>query len=137
MNRVVLLICLIFQAALVASPLLADDTALKDAVEAAARRLADQSSYSWQSTIQSAGGPARGFRAAGGIGGDPTTGLTEKDGYATIKQPGLQFIAKAGKFAVLIDGYWMTLDQAAARPIEGQGRNPGQFSAASVTRFKL
>src|SRR5213596_3517249 len=49
----------------------------KAAVLAATRRLSEQPSYGWQTTIQAGNGPVRGFRAPGFIGGDPTTGQYE------------------------------------------------------------
>jgi putative heme-binding domain-containing protein len=128
---------LAFQAAVAALGLAADNPDLKAAVEAAAKRLAEQPSYTWQSSVRAGAAPARGFRAAGTIGGDPTTGQTQKDGYTSVKQPGLQFAAKRGKYAVLFDGYWMTLEQAASRPAENGGRNPVQFNSNVVTNYKL
>src|SRR5262245_44437462 len=121
---------------LATSSLLAADNPRDTALTAAAR-LAEQPSYTWQTTTQAAGGPARGFRAPGSVGGDPTTGQTEKDGYTTVKQPGLQFVTKAGKSAVFVEAYWMTLDQAAARTVDGAQRNPAQFNSAAVTNYKL
>src|SRR2546427_13032981 len=84
-------------------PLLAAEDAPKAAALAAAKRLADQPSYTWQTSMQTAAGPVRGFRAAGSLGGDPTTGQTEKDGYTTVNQPSLQFATKAGKAAIFIE----------------------------------
>ncbi|MBW8885943.1 MAG: hypothetical protein JF612_14475, partial [Planctomycetia bacterium] len=136
MNRS-LLAGLALLSGLSASTLLAADSDPKATALAAAARLAEQSSYSWQTASQAAAGPARGFRAAGSIGGDPTQGQAEKDGYTTVKQQGLQFVTKGGKAAVFVEAYWMTLDQAAARIGDGTQRGQSQFSPASITSFKL
>src|SRR5262245_41360810 len=128
--------CLAVFIALAPSFLLAADNPRDTALTAAAR-LAEQPSYTWQTATQAAAGPARGFRAAGAAGGDPTMGQTEKDGYTNVKQPGLQFATEAGKSAVFVEAYWMTLDQAAARTIDGAQRNPAQFNSAAVTNYKL
>src|SRR5262249_1734869 len=128
--------CLAIVIALATSFLLAADNPRDTALTAAAR-LAEQPSYTWQSTTQAPAGPARGFRAPGAVGGDPTTGQTEKGGYTTVKQPGLQFVTKSGMAAVFVETYWMTLDHAASRTIDGAQRNPAQFNSAAVTNYKL
>src|SRR5439155_3310629 len=122
---------------LIMGPLRGADNDLKAVVMSAAKRLAEQHSCTWQTTVQAAAGPVRGFRAAGSLGGDPTTGQTETDGYTTIKQPGLQFVTKAGKAAVLIGDYWMSVDQAAARAGDGTQRGPSQFNSAAITGYQL
>src|SRR5690349_14961356 len=109
----------------------AEDDA-KAIVSAAIKKLAEQPSYSWQTKAEAAGGPARGFRAPGFVGGDPTTGQYEAAGYTSVSQPGLKFVTKSGKAAVLFEELWMTPQQAAARGGEAQ-RGPGQFSAAAIT----
>jgi putative heme-binding domain-containing protein len=126
-----------FLAALITAPLIAADSDPKATALAAADRLAAEPSYTWQTSAQAAAGPARGFRAGGTLGGDPTTGQTEKDGYTTVKQQGLQFVTKAGKAVVFIDGYWMTLEQASTRTADGAQRNPAAFNPAAVTNYKL
>src|SRR5262245_14271444 len=113
----------------------ADDDA-KAAVAAAVKRLAEQPSFSWQTTTQAGGGPVRGFRAPGFVGGDPTTGQFESGGYTSVKQANLQFVTKGGKAAVLYEDLWMAPEQAAARSGDGQ-RGPGQFNAAAITAYKL
>src|SRR5262245_47437115 len=116
---------------------LAADDDPKTSVSAAIARLAQQPSFSWQTTVQAGGGPVRGFRAPGFVGGDPATGQSEKDGYTSVSQPNLQFITADGKAAVLYEDLWMTLDQASARNGEGGQRGPGQFNRAAVTGYKL
>ena len=114
----------------------AADDDLKAVVSAAIKRLAEQPSFTWQTTSASGGGAARGFRAPGFVGGDPTNGQFEAGGYTSVSQPGLQFVTKGSKASVLYEELWMTLDQAAARSGGGQ-RGPGQFGPALVTGYKL
>src|SRR5438045_6915855 len=109
----------------------ADDDA-KAVVSAAIKKLAEQPSYSWQTKAETAGGTARGFRAPGFVGGDPTTGQYEAGGYTSVSQPGLKFVRKGDKAAVLFEELWMTPQHAAARGSAGQ-RGPVQFNAAAVT----
>ncbi|HMC11338.1 MAG TPA: DUF1080 domain-containing protein, partial [Pirellulaceae bacterium] len=130
-------ILLSFAVALSPIQLFAANDDLKAAVSAAAMRLADQASFSWQTSVQAGGGPVRGFRAPGSVGGDPTTGQTERDGYTSVVQPGLRFVAKAGKAAVFVDDFWMTLDQAVARTSDSGQRGPGQFNPAVVSGYQL
>src|SRR5436190_3761902 len=130
-------ILLSFAVALSPIQLFAANDDLKAAVSAAAMRLADQASFSWQTSVQAGGGPVRGFRAPGSVGGDPTTGQTERDGYTSVVQPGLRFVAKAGKAAVFVDDFWMTLDQAVARTSDSGQRGPGQLNPAVVSGYQL
>ncbi len=93
------------------------DADLKGAVSAAAKKLSAQSSYQWQTAVRSQGG------AGGNVS---STGKVDADGYVWITSPGQPGVAahvgKAGKAAVLVDGNWMTLEQAAARtPAGGRG----------------
>src|SRR5262245_44373256 len=117
----------------------AADADLKATVAAAAKKLADQSRYQWKTTVRSEGG--------GPFGGSPatTTGQIEKDGYAFVSSTGpqsnLEFARKAGKVAVVLEGNWMTLEQAVARsPAGGRGGGPfggGGFNSGTVTDFKM
>src|SRR5262245_6428875 len=124
--------------AIIAGPAgLSADEDPKAAVLAAAQRLAQQPSFSWQTTVQGGGGQARGFRAPGFVGGEAATGQSERDGYTSVSQPGLQFVTKGGKAAILYEDLWMTLEQAAARSDAGGQRGPGQLNAAAVSGYKL
>ncbi len=103
---------------------------LKTSVSAAAKRLADQPSYSWKTTVEAEGtGP---FRSGG-----PTSGQTEKSGYTRVAMPAadgtLEFVTKGGKTAVLIEENWQTMDQAAAQG----GGQPAAFTPSVVTNFKM
>src|SRR4051812_27254779 len=96
-----------------ANPAAAADDDAKAVVSAAIKKLAEQPSYSWQTKVEAAGGPARGFRAPGFVGGDPSSGQYEAGGYTSVTQPGLNFVTKGGKAAVLFEELWMTPQQAA------------------------
>jgi putative heme-binding domain-containing protein len=105
---------------------------LKTAVSAAVNKLAEQPSYSWQTTVT-----AEGLGPLGDRGG-PTTGQSEKDGYTRVVLPNLEFLTKAGKAAVLIEDNWQTLDQAAARSGGGLGSGgPPAFNPRLVTDFRM
>src|SRR5262245_41583160 len=131
-------VLVLFTVGTLPSPARAADGDLKAIVAAAAKRLEEQPSYRWQSTVQAAGGPVRGFRAPGTVGGDPTSGEFEKRGYTSVTQPGVKFVMKGGKSAVLADEYWMTLEQAARRTGEGGGRGAAApFNSTVVTGYKL
>src|SRR5262245_1242186 len=114
----------------------AADADLKSTVAAAARRLADQSNYQWKTTVRNEGGGPFGGNAS-------TTGQIEKDGYqwvsSTSPQTSLEFAREADKAAVLLDGNWMTMDQAAARsPAGGRGGGPfggGGFNPSTINDF--
>src|SRR5262245_37389305 len=87
-----------------------DDDA-KDVVSEAVRQLADGSNYSWKTAIHTEGGGAPGADVA-------ANGKMVPDGFALVtsrSQGGFEFVRKTDKSAVLFDGLWMTIDQAAAR----------------------
>jgi putative heme-binding domain-containing protein len=111
----------------------------KAAVAAAARRLADQPSFSWKTTVETGAPGPLGDRGRGGaFGGGPATGQVEKDGYLRVAQPNLEFVTKGGKAAVLLEDNWQTLEQAAARGGGGFGRGAAPaFTPNMVTTFKL
>jgi hypothetical protein len=138
--KIVIGLCLLATIAVAAlfSPLLAADEDAKASVLAAAKRLAEQSSYGWQTTTQASGGPVRGFRGAGPDNG-PVSGQIEKDQFTHVTQPGVQFVAKGGQAAVLVGDYWMTIDQAASRGGGESGGRGGQggFNPATISGFKL
>ena len=104
----------------------------KAAVSAALKDLANQRSFRWETVV----------KATGGRGDSRTTGGYEKDGYThvvTSSGGGLEFARKGANAAVLREGIWMTLDQAAARAGGGRGGPFGSstFSRSTVTEFKL
>src|SRR5262245_7875084 len=111
---------------------------LKAIVSEAAQKLSDQSSYQWKTAVRSEGGGPFGGNAS-------TTGRVERDAYTRVSvtspQTSLEFARKADKAAVLLDGNWMTPDQAAARlPAGGRGGGPfggGGFNLNAVTDFKM
>src|SRR5437773_6728145 len=96
---------------------------LKASVSAAAKKLAEQSGYQWKTTLRTEGGGPFGGNAS-------TSGWIEKDGYtwvsSTSPQISFEFARKADKSAVVLEGNWMTMEQAAARsPARGRGGPPG------------
>lgn len=112
------------------------DVDLKSNVATAAKKLIDQSGYQWKTTVRSEGG--------GPFGGNASTaGQIEKDGYTWVSssspQTSFEFARQADKAAVVLDGNWMTLDQAAARsPAGGRGGGPfggGGFNPSTVSDF--
>src|SRR5438128_4607741 len=114
------------------------DSDPKASVAAAAKKLADEPSYQWKTTLRTEGGGPFGGSAS-------TTGQIENDGYtwvfSTSPQTSFEFARKAGKAAVVLDGNWMTMDQAATRsPAAGRGGGPfggGGFNPSAVTDFKM
>ena len=112
--------------------MLGADADLKNAISAAARKLADQPSFTWKTTTMSdAPGPFG--------GGGATSGQTEREGYTRISasSPGgepLDFVMRAGKVAVLFEENWLTMDQASQRG-GGGGGAPG-FNRAVMANFK-
>ncbi len=106
----------------------------KDDVSAAARKLADRSSYRWSSTTRSDG--------AGPFGGSSsTTGQLDADGNLWVssksQQTSSEFARRQDKLAVVVDGNWMTAEQAAERSPAGRGRGgpPGGLNARSAANF--
>ena len=98
----------------------------KDEVAAAVKKLADQPSYRWTTTTRTGGGP---------LGGSTSTTGQLDDGYlwvsSTSSQSKMEFARKADKLAVVVDGNWMTVEQAADRLPAGRGRGgpPGGLNA--------
>jgi putative heme-binding domain-containing protein len=118
--------------------MLGADAELKATVANAAKKLADQRSYRWQTTTRAEGG------GPFGGGGFTTRGQIENDGYTWVSSTSpnntLEFASKAGNDAVVVDGNWMTLDQAASRSPGGGGGGPfggGGFNRGAISGFKL
>src|SRR5439155_22259219 len=118
-------------------PLSGADADLKANISEAAKKLADQSSYGWKTIMRTEGG------GPFGGGNTTTTGQIEKDGYTWVSpaspNSSVEFARKADKTAVVLDGNWMTMDQAAARS-SGGGGGPfggGGFNPSTVTDFKM
>lgn len=117
--------------------LFAADGELKTSVSAAAHNLADQSSYSWKTVTQTEGG--------GPFGGDSSTsGQFEKDGYlwvsSTTPRTSTEFARKGNKAAVVLEGNWMTMEQAAERSPADRRRGRfggGGFNPSAITRFEI
>lgn len=117
---------------------IATDVELRESVAAAARKLAEEPGYQWQSALRA----ERGGRSSGD---SSTTGRIEKDGYTWVASSSargsLEFARRGDKSAVVIDGNWMTLEQAAARSA-GDGRGSGRFGGtgsalSALDEFKL
>ena len=110
---------------------LAVDADLKTAVSAAAQKLEGQSSYSWETTTRTEGG--------GPFGGTASTSGQLNNGYlwvsSTTPRGSSEFVRKGDQAAVLLDGNWMTIEQAAER--SPGGRRSGGFDPAVITGFKL
>lgn len=117
----------------------ADDAELKASISDAAKRLASQSSFRWKTTARTEGG------GPFGGGNTATSGQIEKDGYiwvsSTSPNSSVEFARKADEAAVVLDGNWMTMEQAAERsPVGGRGGGPGGgggFSRGAITDFKM
>ena len=105
-----------------------------DDVNAAAKKLADASNYSWARSVQNAGGGGGGGGRGGGFGGGgPLTGKTEKGGYTVTTsegQNGPMVIVRKGEKTVMQnqEGAWMTTEELFAQ--FGGGRGGGQGGAA-------
>ena len=113
--------------------LLAADAATKDDVKAAAKSLADQSSYSWKSTVENAGGGGGG----GGRGGGPTEGKTEKGGFTHLSMVRgdntIVAVVKGGKGVVKTADGWQSAEELAN---DQDRQNPARFAARMLTNYK-
>jgi putative heme-binding domain-containing protein len=130
--------CLVFGCIILAtSPAQGADADLSSAVKSAAAALADSPGYHWSTSVRVGGGGPF-------AGNSSTSGQVQKGGYTWVSstQPNgsLEFARKADKAAVVLDGSWMTLDQATARSV-GRGApspfNPGGFNRAALNAFKM
>jgi len=107
----------------------------KSTLANAVRRLAESPGYHWKTILHNeSSGPLSGGNAT-------TTGAVEKDGYLqvalTAAGPAIEFVRKSGKAAVLHEGLWMTLDQAAERSSSGNRGSTGNAPANAITEFRL
>ncbi len=114
---------------LIAGSLLA---ASSDDVKAAAKKLADQSNYSWKTTVTV---PDGGGGGGGRFRPGPTEGKTEKDGYTwismTMGDNTTEAVLKGTKGAAKMEGEWRTLaDMAQDDP------GPSSFLARRLQNFK-
>ncbi|MBU6402406.1 MAG: hypothetical protein KGS61_18970 [Verrucomicrobia bacterium] len=112
--------------ALVASSLIAADSDSKDEVTSAAKKLADQSSYSWKQTMENASG--QGFRGS-------TEGKLEKDGYTLLTMSrgdnSIQAVLKGSQGAIKTEDGWQSLEEAASNQ-----QGPGRFLGRMLRNFK-
>jgi hypothetical protein len=127
--------------ALVAGSLLAAESDTKDAVNNAAKKLAEQSNYSWKTTSDTAGGGGGGGGGGGAFRPGPTEGKTEKDGYTMLKMTRgdntIQAVLKGGKGAIKTAEEWQSLSEAAeAQGGGGGGRGRGGFMARMLQNYK-
>src|SRR5260370_32986198 len=104
--------------------------AVADDVKAAAKKLADESNYSWKTTIVVPEGSSYGRRRPG-----PTEGKTEKDGYTWLSMKrgdtNVEAVLKSGKGAAKMEGEWRTLaDMAQDDP------GPTMFLARMLQNFR-
>ena len=110
---------------LIAASLLAADP--KDAVVAAAKKLATSDNYSWKQTMENAGG--------GGFGGGASEGKAQKDGYTwlsmTFRDNTIEAVKKGSKGAIKNQDGWRSLAEAST----GE-RGPGTFMARRLQNFK-
>src|SRR5271166_1978823 len=117
-------------ALLLAGSLFAADSGLKEDVTAAAKKLADSSSYSWKQTLDL--GPNSQFTPG------PTEGKTEKDGYtwlsSTFQDNTTEGVTKGKKVAVKTQDGWKTAEEATSDG--GNGFNPGTFMARRMQNLK-
>lgn len=110
-----------------------EDAAAKNFIARAVRKLADASGYRWTTTIA-----ARDSAPFARAGGD--SGSTEKGGFthaAISSATGTrEFVTKAGKTAVLVDGNWRKLEPPAAQ-VGRASANPAAADFRTISDFKL
>jgi hypothetical protein len=118
-------IILINAMALLAGTLWAADS---EDVKAAAKKLAEQSNYSWKTTVVVPEGSQ--FRPG------PTEGKTQKDGVTwlsiTFGDNTTEAVVKGDKGAAKIEGEWQSLAELA----EGGQPGPGTFMAARLRNLR-
>jgi hypothetical protein len=123
MKRTVLISVL----SLVAASLLADDA---DDVKAAAKKLAEQSNYSWKTTVAVPEGTGGNFRPR------PTDGKTEKGGMTWISavrgDNTILAVLQGEKGAIKWEGEWKTLAELSDDSQQG----PARFTARMLKNYK-
>jgi hypothetical protein len=111
---------------LLASTALVARAAGKDDVQAAAKKLADASSYAWTTKTE------------GGFGGGTSEGKAEKDGFTvvsmTFQNNTIEAVKKGDKGAIKTEEGWKSLDEAAEGE-QGQ-QNRGRFIAMMMRNYK-
>jgi hypothetical protein len=112
---------------LVASAALPARAEAKGDVEAAAKKLADASSYAWTSKTE------------GGFGGGTAEGKAEKDGFTVVSMNfannTLEVVKKGDKGAIKLEDGWKSFDEAADAGGQDQP-NRGRFIAAMMRNYK-
>lgn len=116
--------------ALVAASALAAESSPKETVKSAAKKLAEQASYSWRTTVESPGGGR--FRLG------PTEGKTEKGGFTCLAMTRgdntIEAVLKGDKVAVKTDEGWQGMDELTGG---GGGQpNPARFVARMLQNYK-
>ena len=112
---------------LLAGSLMAADS---DDVINAAKKLADQSNYSWKTTVTVPEGTGGGFRPG------PTEGKAEKGGYTRLAMTRgdmtTDAVLKGDKGAVNMEGSWQSLAE-----LTSGDPGPGTFMARRLSTFKV
>lgn len=114
--------------ALLAGSLFAADSSPKDDVIAAAKKLGDETNYTWNTTVVVPDDAQ--FKPG------PTDGKTEKDGFTSVKMSfgdnDTQFVLKGTNAAITNpDGDWQSLDE-----LQKDDQGPGRFMVRMVQNFK-
>lgn len=119
--------------ALVAVSALAAETSPKDTVKNAAKKLAEQTSYSWRTTVETASDSR--FRPG------PTEGKTEKDGFTCLAmtrgENTFEAFMKGEKAVIKTDEGWQTVEDLTAGGGGGGQGNPARFMARTLQNYKL
>ena len=107
---------------------------VKEAILAAAGKLAEQTAYEWKTELRSEGG---GAFARGGT----TRGRIEKDGHIWLVAAGsdtaIELARKGEHVAVILDGSWMTLEQAAERAPRDRGPRGAGLDRESIAAMQM
>src|ERR1039457_4147502 len=113
---------------LLAGSLMAADSSPKEDITAAAKKLAEKSSYSWKATMDF--GPNSQFTPG------PTEGKTEKDGFtwlsSTFQDNTSEGVMKGTNVVVKTDEGWKTPGE-----IGGGGGGGGQFNPATFMARRM
>jgi len=107
----------------------------RSALSAAAKKLTEAPSYRWTTTVTAGElGPFSG----GGV----TAGQTERGGFTHVAMPSdvgrLEFVTRAGKAAVMLEGNWQTPEQAVARGgVRAPFGPPSAFEPSIISGFTM